>query len=194
VTASTITTDVIKVGYNCAINGCSVGFIPAVATKMKEIKTKMGKGVGRSFIGFLFFMNRLASLFNKDLTAHHFEITIDDTDYTGNYSLVNVVNGPYFGRRGALAGSLPDDGFLDVLLFKSAGPLITSLSLGKYARGGKLPSNCIRVQAKKIELRSETPVWIQADNEFLQETHITFEALPGAVQIAAVNNLTYQGF
>jgi diacylglycerol kinase family enzyme len=193
-TSSTIATDIIKVGYNCAINGCSVGFNPTIATKMKEIKTKMGKGFGRSFIGFLFFMNRLIYLFNKDLTAHHFEVTIDDTDYSGNYSMVNVVNGPYFGRQNALAGSLPDDGFLDVLLFKSAGPLITALSLSKYSHGGKLPSNCVRVQAKRVEIKSETPVWIQTDNEFLKETHITIEALPGAVQIVAVNNLTYQGF
>jgi diacylglycerol kinase family enzyme len=193
-TSPTVTTDVVKVGYNWAINGCSVGFIPAVATKSKELKADKGKGFGRFFSGFLFLINRLIFLFDKELIAHHFEITIDDTDYSGNYSLVNVVNGPYFGRRNILAGSLPDDGFLDVLLFKSANPLITSLFLALYTQGGRLPSNCVRVQAKKMELRSETPVWIQTDNEFLRETHINFEVLPGAVQIVAVNNLTYQGF
>jgi diacylglycerol kinase family enzyme len=193
-TAPTVTTDVVKVGYNWAINGCSVGFIPAVATRSKELKAGKGKGFGRFFSGFLFLINRLIFLFDKELTAHHFEITIDGTDYSGNYSLVNVVNGPYFGRRNILAGSLPDDGFLDVLLFKSASPLITSLFLALYTQGGRLPSNCVRVQAKKVELRSETPVWIQTDNEFLRETHINFEVLPGAVQVVAVNNLTYQGF
>jgi diacylglycerol kinase family enzyme len=193
-TSPTITTDIINMGYNCAINGCSVGFTPAIATKMKEIKAKMGKGFGRFFVGFLFFMNRLIFLFDKKLIAHHFEITIDNTDYSGNYSLINVVNGPYFGRNNPLAGSLPDDGFLDVLLFKSVSPLATSLSLGKYKQGSKLPSNCVRVQAKKVELKSETPVWIQTDNEFLRDTRINFELVPGAVQVVAVNNLTYQGF
>jgi diacylglycerol kinase (ATP) len=193
-TSPTITTDIIKVGYNCAINGCSVGFTPMIATRMKEIQERVGKGFGRFFIWFLFLVNRLILLFDKELIAHHFEITIDDADYSGNYSLINVVNGPFFGRKNALAGSLPDDGFLDVLLFKSVGPLVTSMSLGKYKRGGKLPSNCVRVQAKKIELKSETPVWIQTDNEFLRDTHINFEVIPEAVQIVAVNNLTYQGF
>jgi diacylglycerol kinase family enzyme len=193
-TSPTIPTDVINIGYNCAINGCSVGFTPTIATKMKETKAKMGKGFGRFFVGFLFFINRLTSFFNKKLIAHHFEITIDDDDYSGNYSLINVINGPYFGRNSALAGSLPDDGFLDVLLFKSVGPLATSMSLGKYKRGGKLPSNCVRVQAKKVELKSETPVWIQTDNEFLRDTRINFEMMPGAVQVVAVNNLVYQGF
>jgi diacylglycerol kinase family enzyme len=193
-TSPTIPTDVIKVGYNRAINGCSVGFIPTIATKMKEIRTGKGEGLGRFFVGFLFFMNRLIYLFNKELIAHHFEITIDDADYSGNYSLINVVNGPCFGRKNILAGTLPDDGFLDVMLFKSAGPLVTSMSLAKYTRGRRLPSNCVRVQAKKVELKSETPVWIQTDNEFLRDTHITFEVLPGAVQIVTVNNLAYQGF
>jgi diacylglycerol kinase family enzyme len=189
-----IATDIIKVGYNWAINGCSVGFIPAVATKMKQIKAKRGKGFDRVFSGVLFFMNYLIYILNRELVAHRFEIVIDNTDYSGNYSLVNVVNGPYFGRKNVLAGSLPDDGFLDVLLFKSAGPFVTSLCLALYRQGGKLPPNCVRVQAKKVELKSETPVWIQADNEFLRDTHIKFEVLPGAVQVVAVNNSTYQGF
>jgi diacylglycerol kinase family enzyme len=193
-TSPTITTDVIKVGYNWALNGCSVGFIPAISTRMKDIKARRGKTFGRLLIGFLFFVNRVIYLFNKELTAHPFEITIDDTDYSGNYSLINVVNGPYFGRKNVLAGSLPDDGFMDVLLFKSAGPFVTTLSLLMYTQGGKLPPNCVRVQAKKVELKSETPVWIQTDNEFLRDTHISFEVLPGAVQVVAVNNLTYQGF
>jgi diacylglycerol kinase family enzyme len=192
-TAPAIPTDVIKVGYNWAVNGCSVGFIPMIAAKRKERDATKGKGLVRFFSGFPYYMNRFFYLFDKNLSARHFESSIDAADYSGNYSLINVVNGPYFGRRNVLKGSMPDDGFLDVLLFKSASPLITSMSLGKYTRGRKLPSNCVRVQAKKVELRSETPVWIQADNQFLRETHIKFEVLPGAVQVVAVNNLTYQG-
>jgi diacylglycerol kinase family enzyme len=60
--------------------------------------------------------------------------------------------------------------------------------------GGKIPSNCVRVQAKKIEIKSDTPMWIQTDSEYLLDTSITFEVVPEAVQVVAVNNLTYQGF
>jgi diacylglycerol kinase family enzyme len=85
---------------------------------------------------------------------------------------------------------MPDDGLLDVALFKSAGPLKTLLSLGVYS-GRKKPSNCLLLQAKKISIQSDEPVWIQVDSEYLQNNSINFEVVPGAVQIAAVDNLSY---
>ena len=195
VEADTIPTDVIQVGNNCAINGCSVGLIPAVAMKMKELEEKFEKGLNRFSIGFWASLFNLTSLFNKDIIAHRYTITVDDNDYSGNYSLINIVNAPYYGRnKAALAGALLADGLLDVLLFKSAAPLSTSASLKKYSRGKKkLPSNCVRVQAKKIDIKSDKPMWIQTDSEFLLDTNITFEVIPGAVQVVAVNNLVYQG-
>jgi len=193
VEADTISTDVIQVGNNCAINGCSIGLTPAAVIKMKEIRQKLDKGL-RRFAGFFFFLYRLTSVFNREIIAHHYDITIDDNDYSGNYSQINVINAPYFARHKiALAGAMPDDGLMDVLLFKSVTPLATSRSLRRYSRG-KIPSNCVRVQAKKVEVKSDKPMYIQTDSEFLVDNSITFEIVPGAVQVVAVNNLVYQGF
>jgi diacylglycerol kinase family enzyme len=36
-------------------------------------------------------------------------------------------------------------------------------------------------------------MWIQTDSEFLQDTSITFNVIPGEVQVVAVHDLTYQG-
>jgi diacylglycerol kinase family enzyme len=192
--ADVIPTDIIEVGNNCAINGCSIGCTPAKAMKKKEIRERMGTGISRAFMGFWFFVNRLSSTFNKELIAHPYQITIDDVDYSGNYSLIYIINAPYFNRnKTALAGSMPNDGLLDVVLFKSVGPFKTSRSIKKYARG-KIPSNCIRMQAKKIQIKSDMPMWIQTDSEFLRDTSMTFAAVPEAVQVVAVNKLTYQGF
>jgi diacylglycerol kinase family enzyme len=194
VEADTISTDVIKVGNNCAINGCAVGRTPATAMKKKELQEKLGVGLGRFAVGLLFILYRITSLFNKEIIAPHYDIAVDDEDYSGNYSLINIVNAPFFNRNKApLKGAMPDDGLLDVMLFKAVSPLATSASLRKYLRG-KIPSNCIRLQAKKVELKSEKPMWIQTDSEYLLDTSITFEVLPGAVQVVAVNNLVYQGF
>ena len=193
-TVDTISTDLIRVGNNCAINGCAVGRTPTTAMKMKELKEKLGNGLGRFAVGVLFILYRITSLFNKEVVARHYDVTIDGDDYSGSYSLINIINAPYFNRnKTALAGAVPDDGLLDVLLFKSAGPLATSFSHKRSLRG-RMPSNCIRLQAKKIELKSDKPMWIQTDSEYLLDTSITFEIVPGAVQIVAVNNLVYQGF
>jgi diacylglycerol kinase family enzyme len=191
--ASTVSTDIIKVGNNCAINGCSIGSNSARAMKKKEIQQRMGQGISRVFMGFWLFVNNISSTFDKEIIAHHYNITIDDTDYSGNYGHILIVNSPYFGRNKiALKGAMPDDGLLDVVLFKSVGPLKTSRAIKRYFRG-KMPSNCNRVQAKKIQIKSDTPMWIKTDSEFLRDTSMTFEINPSAVQVVAVDNLTYQG-
>jgi diacylglycerol kinase family enzyme len=192
--AETIPTDVIAVGNNFSINGCCVGLIPAIAMKKNVSRVKFSTGIGRFSLGFWFFLDKMSSFFNKDIIAHQYKITIDDADYSGAYSLINVINTPYFCRKKVpLDGAMPDDGFLDVVLFKAAGPFSTSRLIKKYARG-KLPSNCVRVQAKKVEIKSDTPMWIQTDSEYLRDTTIAFEVMPEAVQVVAVNNLTYQRF
>jgi diacylglycerol kinase family enzyme len=193
-TSGIIPTDIIEVGNNFAINGCRVGMIPAIAMKKNVSREKFSKGIGRFSLGFWFFLDKVSSYLNKDIIAHQYKITIDDTDYSGTYSLIYVINSPYFSRKKVpLDGSMPDDGFLDVVLFKSAGPFSTSRLIKKYARR-KLPSNCVHVQAKKVEIKSDTPMWIQTDSEYLRDTTIAFEVMPSAVQVVAVNNLTYQRF
>jgi diacylglycerol kinase family enzyme len=195
ITADTIPTDMIEVGNMYAINGCSVGITPVRAIKLRDIKAKLATGISRYAVGFWFFLYKLTSLFNREIIAHDYTITIDDQDYSGRYSQINIVNAPYFDRhKNALAGSLPDDGMLDVILFKSVSPLSTSVSISRYLRGRRLPSNCVRVQARKIEVKSKKPIYIQTDTEYLVDTSITFEVVPSAVQVVAVNNLAYQGF
>ena len=195
VAADTVSTDMIEVGNMCAINGCSVGLIPARAIKLREIRAKLSEGISRYAGNFWFRMYKFTSLFNRELIAHNYTITIDDEDYSGNYSQINIVNAPYYGRnKNPLARSLPDDGFLDVILFKAVGPLSTLVSINKYFRRKKLPSNCVRLQAKKIEIKSEKPIYIQTDTEYLRDHNITFKVVPSAVQVVAVNNLVYQGF
>lgn len=190
--APTISTDIIKAGNNCAINGCAVGLTPAVAMKMRDLESKLEKGLNRFARAFLFFMSNLITLFDKEITAQHYTIIIDDNDYSGNYSLINIVNGLYFSRNKAvLPGTMPDDGLLDIVLIKSVAPLLIMRAMRKYSRG-KIRSHTIRVQAKKIEIKSDKPMWIQTDSEYLQDTGINFEVVPGAVQIATVNDLTYQ--
>jgi len=85
---------------------------------------------------------------------------------------------------------LPDDGFLDVILFKSAGIVPTLWSFWSYSFG-KVPSNGIRLQAKKIIINSDMPMWIQTDSEYFLDTRIALSIIPGAVRVVSVNNLTY---
>jgi len=192
-TAPAIPTDMIEVGNTYALTGCAVGFNAAVVIKIRDLEdTKLARGLDRFTAGIRRLFTSISFIFDNSIVARQYNIVIDNQSYSGTYSLVSVVNGPYFGRKKLpLAEARLDDGLLDVVLFKSSSVLATLLSFRKYARG-KIPSNCVRLKAKKVEMHSDKPMWIQTDSEYLMDTSVAFEVVPGAVQIVAVDNLTYQ--
>ena len=89
-----------------------------------------------------------------------------------------------------VSDATPDDGFLDIALIKSSHPMKTLSSMRKYSRG-KRPKNCVIIQGKKISIEAADQMWIQLDNEYVQDTNITMSVINHAVQIVTVNNLTY---
>jgi len=139
------------------------------------------------------FMNNFFTVFDKEIAAQKYKITIDDKDYSGSYSLIHIANGPYFAGKatGLSTRAMPNDGLLDVALVKSSHPLKTMWSLSRYSQG-KIPSNCVTLQAKKITVRSDRQMWIQLDNEYIRDTDINIRVVPNAVQMVAMENLSYQ--
>jgi diacylglycerol kinase family enzyme len=164
----------------------------AIAGKLREYKAALNKGSFIFFSKISSFMNNILTVFDKQIAAQHYRITIDEKDYSGNYSLIHIANGPYFaGKATGLSSAMPDDGLLDVALVKSAPPLKTMWSLGRYSRG-KVTSNCIVLQAKKIKIQSARQMWIQLDNEYIRDTDINIRVMPNAVQMVTMENLSYQ--
>jgi len=189
-----IPTDIINWGVNYALNSCHIGLNTAIAGRLREYKTELNKGSFFLFSKIASFMSNILTVFDKKIAAQQYKITIDDKDYSGSYSLIHVANGPYFeGRATGLSTAMPDDGLLDVALVKSAGPLKTMWSLGRYSRG-KVSSNCVTVRAKRIKIQSDRQMWIQVDNEFIQDTDISIRVVPNAVQMVTTENLSYQKF
>jgi diacylglycerol kinase family enzyme len=62
----------------------------------------------------------------------------------------------------------------------------------KYYLDGKIPSNCVTIQAKKIEIQSDRHMRIQLDNEYIRDTGISIKVAPHAVQMVAIDNFSYQ--
>jgi YegS/Rv2252/BmrU family lipid kinase len=185
-----IPTDVINWGVNYALNSCCIGLKTAAAGKLREAALKEGDFI--LFSGISSFINNISTVFDKQIAARYYRITIDDQDYSGNYSLIHIANGPYYaGKVSGLAKAAPDDGLLDVALIKSAGLLRTKWSLSRYSHG-KIPSNCITLQAKRISIQSDRQMWIQLDNEYILDTGISIKVVPHAVQMVALDNLSYQ--
>jgi len=188
-----IPTDIINWGVNYALNSCYIGLNTAIAGKLREYKSMLNKGGFILLSKISSFMNNFLTVFDKEIAAQKYKITIDDKDYSGSYSLIHIANGPYFAGKatGLSTKAMPDDGLLDVALVKSSHPLKTMWSLSRYSRG-KIPSNCITLQAKKITVQSDRQMWIQLDNEFIQDTDISIRVVPHAVQMVVMENLSYQ--
>jgi YegS/Rv2252/BmrU family lipid kinase len=187
-----IPTDIFKWNVNYALNSCQIGLNSASKRRLRKYKAAQNKGSFILFTKFSFFLNSISTAFDRQIATQHYKITIDDNDYSGNYSLIHIANGPYYsGRKTGLTKAAPDDGLLDVALIKSAGPLTTKWSLSRYSHGKK-PKNCVTMQAKKITVQSDKKMWIQLDNEYILDTDINIEVVPHAVRMVTMDNLSYQ--
>jgi len=187
-----IPTDIINWDVNYALNSCYIGLHSTTAGRLREYAA-LNKGSFIFFSGISSFINNISAVFDKQIAAQHYNITIDDTDYSGNYSLIHVANGPYYAGKttGLSKKAMPDDGLLDVALIKSASPLKTMWSLSRYSHGKK-PRNCTILQAQKIKIQSDRQMWIQLDNEYIQDTDISIGVVHHAVQMVVMDNLSYQ--
>jgi len=192
VQAKTLPTDVIRWGVNYAINSCYIGMNSSMLKRVKDMKSTLSKGSFLIFSKISAFLNNFFGIFDKQSTARDYKVTIDDNDFSGHYSLIHVANGSYIaGKLTGAFNATPDDGLLDIALIKSSrNPLKTLLALRMYS-SGKLPKNCIYIQAKKISIQSSSSMWIRLDNEYIQDTNIDLSLVHNAVQFVAVNDLAY---
>lgn len=191
VQSEALPTDVIRWGVNYALNSCYIGMNSAIAKRIKEQKTKFNKGIFLIVSKISSYISNVLTAFDRQAARREYKISIDDVDYSGNYSLIHVANTPFYnGRVTGLQDAAPDDGILDIALIKAAHPLKTLHSMRRYLRGKKI-KNCIIVQGKKISVQSNSPIWIQMDNEYIQDTSIDLSLVNHAVQITAPEGLSY---
>jgi len=191
VNSEALPTDAIRWGVNYALNSCYIGMNSIISKKIKDMKSIFNKGIFFVFSKISSSLNRVLTAFDSKAVRRQYNITIDDKDYSGQYSLIHVANSPYYaGKMTGATEASPDDGFLDITLIKSSHPLKTLSSISRYSRG-KRPKNCVFAQAKKMTVQASGHMWIQVDNEYIQDTSISFAVVHHAVQIVAVNKLTY---
>jgi len=191
VTAEALDTDLIRWGVNYALNSCYIGLNSAMAAKVRELKSSMGKGSFLFFSRISNFFNYIFTAFDKNITSQNYVISVDDVDYSGKYSLIHVANGPYYaGKKTGLSDATPNDGLLDIALIRSSGAIKTMFSMRRYSKG-KRPRNGVFLHGKKITIQSDRKMWIQLDNEYIQNTDISLTVVHHAIQMVAVDNLSY---
>ncbi|AEF82185.1 diacylglycerol/lipid kinase family protein [Leadbettera azotonutricia] len=195
--AKGIPTDIIHCGDNYALSYCTIGMESAVIIGIQPWNKQFEK-IRRRFnwINSAFIiLGAIQVAFNKAVINQYYTINADGEDLSGSYALLNIANGPCYGiDKNAVITAVPDDGFLDMLLLKSISPLRILLMMGPYLKGefAKYPKYFIWRRIKKVSINSESPLFVNMDGEAFFDSELTCEVVPGAVNIAAPNGLSYQ--
>ncbi|MDR1531649.1 MAG: hypothetical protein LBS62_05620 [Clostridiales bacterium] len=200
--APVVPTDIIDCGNNYALNTCTIGMEAYTVHKATELNTrykhiwdKLPWGLGRFMYSFMFWLGGVLFVTSHSSTGQQYAVSLDGEDFSGGYTTINIANGPcYGGDKCAAICAAPDDGLLDVLLFKSASRLQIIRMGTRYIYGNyrEFPDYIIYKRAKVITVRSEKPMVLQLDGEIFFDTNIKIRIIPAAVRIAAANHAEYE--
>jgi len=118
--------------------------------------------------------------------SQNYFLEIDDRKIEGDFISVMVANGPCYGKKLYPAiDAHPDDGMLDVYIFKSASKIKILSCVLSYTHGNyrKLPGLVTHYRAKKIKLSSNEVMCTSIDSEpFFYGTSMEYEIMPKAVR------------
>ena len=105
--------------------------------------------------------------------------------WTGRLSTAVVANGAYYGGGMKIAPAAdPADGQLDLVVLGDLGRLELVRWLPTVYRGGHLANaKIVTHRARRLTIRSASPLPVHADGEPAGETPVTFEVRPGALRL-----------
>jgi signal transduction histidine kinase/diacylglycerol kinase family enzyme/FixJ family two-component response regulator len=117
--------------------------------------------------------------------SQNYFIEIDGDKIEGDFISVMVANAPCYGKNMYPAiDAHPDDGMLDVYVFKSASKIRLLRCVPSHTHGNyrKLPDLVSHYRAKKIKLSSDEVMCMSIDCEHFYGTSIEYEIMPKAVR------------
>ncbi|MDR3138623.1 MAG: hypothetical protein LBT95_03000 [Treponema sp.] len=197
--AAFIPTDILHCGSNYALNLCLVGLESAAVFRAVEMQQRLKDFPrfirnSRRLYNVLYYLGGFLAMCDQKIIRQEYTIGIDGEDLSGSYVSVNIANGPcYGGDKSAVVTAVPDDGLMDVLLFKGRGTLRGLSRILPYTGGhyDRFPGDFILRRGKTVTIRSRDPMLINLDGEAFLDTNIQVELIQRAVKIAAPGNISY---
>lgn len=119
------------------------------------------------------------------LKATKAKIIVDDKTLEGNFLVVSIMNGKYYGN-GVMAAPNADmqDGYLDLTIFEKRKGLSNYPPLIKYLTGKSNSTNkLLKLNAKKIVIDTNEEVNIQSDGENYASNHLEVEILENYLKL-----------
>lgn len=159
------------------INIAGLGFESVVVKKTNRQKDK-----GKSSRA-IYFYNLLSSLVTYRNAP--VEIMIDEKKREARVFSINVGNGRYCGGgMRQTPDAIPDDGLLDITVIKDIGRIEIIKSLKLLYDGTILSHPKVDgYRSNNLSVKSDVPLWVEADGESLGHTPAEFGIIPSAAKI-----------
>jgi YegS/Rv2252/BmrU family lipid kinase len=202
VNGKSVKTDLIYCGNNYALNTCTIGMESYATHKSLKVHHQYRKFMNvcphpldRFVYNILFYISGVLSIKNNDVIYQDYQIQIDNQDFSGQYAIINIANGPcYGGDKCAAPLASPNDGYLDVILFKSTN-VFEFISKGLdylYGKFYKYPELISYYRAKEVVVRSKLPLLLQLDGEVFIDTILTVKIIPNALNFISINDYAFK--
>jgi diacylglycerol kinase family enzyme len=139
--APAISTDILHCGSNYALNLCTVRLESAAifrAVDMQQNLRTWPRFLRNSIriYNLIYYLGGAIVMFDRKILRQEYTLNIDGEDLSGAYASVNIANGPcYGGDKSAVVTAVPDDGFMDVLMFKGSSALRGLARILPYTTG-----------------------------------------------------------
>jgi len=124
--------------------------------------------------------------------SQKYYVEIDDTKIEGDFISILTANTSCYGKTMSPAvDAHPDDGILDVYMFKNTQTLKLLGNIPVYTRGDyrKIPDYVSHYRAKKIKLSSDKVICISIDGQNMYGTTIEYKIIPGAINFVCPNEV-----
>lgn len=180
--------DLIQCGDRYSLNICSIGLdarIGVAISKYKRLPLVTGSG---AYI--------LSLLVNLAKGIHeHYRITIGDEVFDGEYTLVCIANGRWYGGGfHPVPGAELDDGLLDILLVRAVNLLQVATVIGKYKAGRyqELPELVEFRRASTVTVMCDDVTPINLDGEALHLQQSVFTVAPCKIRFCYPKGLCWR--
>jgi len=175
----TIPLDIIRCGNNYGC-GFAIAGLEAFANMKGDVWIENGMPEDIAYI--LAAISRILS----GKASQKYNVEIDGNKIEGDFISILVANAPCYGKSlHSAVDAHPDNGILDVYMFKNA-PRTKLLScVPVYTKGNysKIPDLVSHFKAKNIKLSSNEVMCMSIDGQTMYGTSIEYEIMPKAVKL-----------
>ena len=179
--------DAIDCNGRCSVNICSAGIDARIGTNVHKYTELPLVGGAAGYV-----VSAAVEVFRG--IAQPMRITSGDYVGEGEYSLVCVCNGRFYG--GGFNPSLdarPDDGVLDILIVKKVNIFQFAALIGKYASGhaDELTKLITHLRGRDITIEFDGENVINLDGEAYFTDRAVMRLLPGAVKLIVPKGMRF---